>query len=94
MDSPPDSSAADRKVLIGLTVALAAWGIYHAVGAYFGGFGGENLRHDFARSLVVLGCMAAFLGFWWVLVLTRKPRSHLRRRHDETWRTEQPEEPK
>ena len=62
MDSPPDLSAPGRKVLIGLTLALAVWGIYHAVGAYFGGFGGENLRHDFARSLVVLGCMGALSG--------------------------------
>ncbi len=84
MDSPPDLSAPGRKVLIGLTLALAVWGIYHAVGAYFGGFGGENLRHDFARSLVVLGCMGAFLAFWWWLVLTRKPRSQSHRRHDDT----------
>ena len=42
-------------LLLVITLALLAWGIYHAVGAYFGGFGNENLQHDFRRSLVVLG---------------------------------------
>ncbi len=71
-DSPSDSTR--PILLIVLTVALAAWGIYLAIGAYFGGFGGENLAHDFRRSLVVLACMGVFLGIWWTLVLTRKPR--------------------
>ncbi len=74
MNSQTDSARAQFTILIVLTVALAAWGIYHAIGAYFGGFGGENLAHDFRRSLVVLGCMGGFLAVWWTLVLTRKPR--------------------
>jgi hypothetical protein len=74
----PDNSnpqKVQKIVLAILTVALLAWGSFHAIGAYFGGFGEENLQHDFRRSLVVLGCMAVFLGFWWVLILTRKPRN-------------------
>jgi FtsH-binding integral membrane protein len=63
-----------RAVLLLLTLALLAWGVYHAVGVYFGGFGNENLRHDFRRSLVVLACMAAFLGGWWWLMLAAKPK--------------------
>jgi hypothetical protein len=61
-------------LLLVITLALLAWGIYHAAGAYFGGFGNENLQHDFRRSLVVLGCMALFLGGWWWLMLTAKPK--------------------
>jgi hypothetical protein len=72
-----DSSRGQLTLLVVLTLALAAWGIYHAVGAYFGGFGEENLAHDFRRSLVVLACMGGFLGIWWCLVLTRKPRKKL-----------------
>lgn len=74
MSSPNNSSRASLTLLIVITLALAAWGIYLAIGAYFGGFGGENLAHDFRRSLVVLACMAFFLGGWWLLVLTQKPR--------------------
>ncbi|HEY2761629.1 MAG TPA: hypothetical protein VGI75_12820 [Pirellulales bacterium] len=66
---------AQKIVLAILTVALLAWGSFHAIGAYYGGFGEENLQHDFRRSLVVLACMAVFLGIWWVLILTRKPRN-------------------
>jgi hypothetical protein len=63
-----------RTVLIVLTLALLAWGGYHAVGAYFGGFGNENLQHDFRRSLVVFGFMVLFLGGWWWLILTAKTK--------------------
>ena len=49
-------------LLLVITLALLAWGIFHAAGAYFGGFGNENLQHDFRRSLVVLGCMVLFPG--------------------------------
>ncbi len=62
----------DRKILLGLTAALAAWGLYLALGAFFGGFGKGNLPPSFWRSLVVLACMGSFLGFWWLLILTRK----------------------
>jgi hypothetical protein len=63
-----------RTVLIVLTLALLAWGGYHAVGAYFGGFGNENLQHDFRRSLVVFGFMVLFLGGWWWLILAAKAK--------------------
>jgi hypothetical protein len=74
----PDNSnplKAQKIVLAILTVSLLAWGSFHAIGAYYGGFGEENLQHDFRRSLVVLACMGAFLGIWWLLILTRKPRN-------------------
>ncbi|HEY2826021.1 MAG TPA: hypothetical protein VGJ04_00345 [Pirellulales bacterium] len=75
MMSNPDTLKTQKIVLAVLTLALLAWGAYHAVGAYFGGFGGENLQHDFRRSLVVLACMGTFLAVWWILILTRKPRN-------------------
>jgi hypothetical protein len=70
-----DPAKTQKTVLAILTVALLGWGIYHAVGAYFGGFGGENLQHDFRRSLVVLACMVVFLSIWWALLLLQKPRN-------------------
>ena len=74
MTSNSDPTKIQKTVLVILTVGLLGWGSFHAVGAYFGGFGGENLQHDFRRSLVVLACMTAFLALWWWLILTRKPR--------------------
>ncbi len=75
MSANSDSLKIQKIVLAILTVSLLAWGSFHAIGAYYGGFGEENLQHDFRRSLVVLACMAAFLGIWWILILTRKPRN-------------------
>jgi hypothetical protein len=70
-----DPAKLQKTVLAVLTVMLLGWGAYHAGGAYFGGFGGENLQHDFRRSLVVFACMAVFLAIWWLLILTQKPRN-------------------
>ncbi len=57
----------EYKLLAGLSLGLAAWGIYHAIGAY-------RFNHDPRRGLIVVACMAAFLAFWWLMLLTRKPR--------------------
>jgi hypothetical protein len=75
MSDQIESKRGQHTLLIVLTLALLLWGAYHAVGSYFGGFGKENLPHNLGRSLMVFGCMAAFLGFWWFLMLTRKPRN-------------------
>jgi membrane protein DedA with SNARE-associated domain len=75
MTTNVNSDKAQKALLLILTLAVLAWGAYHAVGAYFGGFGAENLQHDFRRSLVVLGCVGIFLAIWWTLLLTRKPRN-------------------
>jgi hypothetical protein len=42
-----------------------------ALGSFLGG---ANLRGSAARGLVIFGCVAGFLGFWWLLLLTRKHR--------------------
>jgi hypothetical protein len=47
--------------------ALVAWGIFHAVGAW-------TLNHDARRPLIVLACVAAFLGFWLALLAARRKR--------------------
>lgn len=55
--------------------AIVAWGMFHAVGAWM-------LNHDVRRPLIVLACVAAFLGFWLALLAGRRRRlSHQR---DET----------
>jgi len=57
--------------MLWITLAVAAWGLFHAVGAYL-------LNHNPWRAVVVLGAVGLFLAFWWVL-LTRAPQSRNRR---------------
>ena len=71
----PQAPSNDRKILLALTAALAAWGLYLALGAFFGGFGKGNLPQSVLRSSVVLACVGGFLGIWWLLMLTRKSRN-------------------
>jgi hypothetical protein len=56
-----------RQWIVLLVAALAAWGLYHAIGAYF-------FNKDVRRGLVVLACMALFLAFWLILLRVRKSR--------------------
>jgi predicted permease len=57
-----------RRLIILLAAALAAWGFYHAIGAFL-------FNHDVRRGLVVLACMAAFLGWWLLLVRYRTKKN-------------------
>lgn len=50
-----------------LMVGLLAWGLFHAVGAY-------RFNHNPWRSVVVLACSLAFLGFWAAMLASRKRR--------------------
>jgi hypothetical protein len=61
--NPPGSKILIRWIFGGLTV----WGIAQAIGAY-------SLNHDPRRPLIVIGCMAAFLGFWLVLLASWQKR--------------------
>ena len=54
-------------------VALVVWGLFHAAGAWM-------LNHDARRPLIVLACVAGFLGFWQALLAARRKR--LARVHD------------
>jgi hypothetical protein len=63
-------SNADRQnrwMLLAIVLAVALWGIYHAVGAYL-------LNFNPWRGLMVLACVGAFLGFW-ALLLFRRSRN-------------------
>lgn len=57
-----------------IMLGVAAWGLFHAVGAYFGGFNDLPLRHDLRRTAIVLACFAAFLAFWGAMLYSRKRR--------------------
>lgn len=63
-DSPPGAQTIIRWIM----AALVVWGVFHAVGAW-------TLNHDPRRALVVLACMAGFLGFWATLLASRRGRT-------------------
>jgi hypothetical protein len=47
--------------------ALVVWGLFHAAGAW-------TLNHDPRRPLIVIACVAAFLGFWLAMLAARRRR--------------------
>jgi hypothetical protein len=61
--SPPGA----ERILAWIMAALVVWGLFHAVGAWM-------LNHDARRPLVVLTCVAAFLGFWLAMLAARRRR--------------------
>ena len=61
------SSPGPQRLILWIMLGIVAWGIFHAVGAW-------RLNHDPRRVLVVLGCVAAFLGFWLVMLSARRRR--------------------
>jgi hypothetical protein len=56
-----------RWVLPLIAVAVTAWGVFHAIGAY-------QLNHNPARPVMVLACVAAYLGFWGLMLRSRRAR--------------------
>ncbi len=66
----PRSPISQRTLLLIIMGTLVAWALYVAIGAYWYNF-------DWMRAVVVLGCMAAFLGVWLLLLWAR--RGHKRR---------------
>ena len=66
-DLRPTDKSISTRLLVGLIMAgLAAWGLFHAVGAY---------RYDSRRGVVVLVSFAVFLGFWLAMLAWRKRSS-------------------
>jgi hypothetical protein len=59
-----NSSISNRRLLVGLLIALVAWGIFLSIGAtgYFAD--AFDLETSYQKSLIVLLCMAAFLALW------------------------------
>jgi hypothetical protein len=54
-------------VLLLIMAGIVGWGVFHAVGAY-------SFNHNAARPLMVMGCVAAFLGFWAIMLASRARR--------------------
>ena len=63
LPEPAGAESLLRLIMIG----ILAWGAVHAVGAW-------TLNHDARRPLVVLSCVAAFLGFWLAMLSSRRRR--------------------
>ncbi len=61
--TPPGAERLIRLIFGGLIV----WGIAQAIGAY-------TLNYNPLRPLIVIGCVAAFLGFWLALLAVWKKR--------------------
>ncbi len=56
-----------ERIIRWIMMGIVAWGVFHAIGAW-------RLNHDPRRMLVVLGCVAAFLGFWAAMLAARSRR--------------------
>jgi lipopolysaccharide export LptBFGC system permease protein LptF len=63
----PSNSIQTRYLLMGIMLAVIAWGVLHAVGAV--GFNGNPWR-----GAIVIASSAAFVGLWWLLLAGRRPR--------------------
>jgi hypothetical protein len=61
--TPPGAERIIRLIISGLIV----WGIAQAIGAY-------TLNYNPLRPLIVLACVAAFLGFWLTLLAVWRKR--------------------
>ena len=64
VSSPPPGA---EKIIRWIMAGVIGWGIMHAIGAW-------TLNHDARRPMVVLACVAAFLGFWSLLLASRRRR--------------------
>lgn len=63
MSQPPSPPPGAERLLRWIMAGIVVWGVFHAIGAW-------TLNHDARRPLVVLACVAAFLGFWLVMLST------------------------
>ena len=53
-----------------LAVVLVAWAAMFAAGAYLQ-LGADAPRHDLRKPLIIMGCMAVFLGVWGIALWNR-----------------------
>jgi hypothetical protein len=56
-----------NKLVVLIMAAVLAWGTFLAVGAY-------HLNHNPWRPVIVMACVLAFLGFWGLMLASRKRR--------------------
>ncbi|MGE0607817.1 MAG: hypothetical protein AB7O62_12055 [Pirellulales bacterium] len=59
----------DKRLIWGIMLAVAAWGAYHAIGSVW-----NYENHNPWRGVMVLGCVLAFIGFWLLMLSSRKRR--------------------
>lgn len=71
-----ESRSHSRSIVICIVLALIAWAMFNAAGAF-------RLNNNIWRPLVVLACMAAFLAFWMTLLWYRKRQLAARAPRDE-----------
>jgi len=62
-----ETDAAPRNLVRLIMGAVLVWGTFLAVGSY-------RFNHNPARPAVVMTCVLAFLGFWGLLLRTRRGR--------------------
>ena len=68
-----EPSTSGTKAGLALIVAgLVLWGVFHALGTYFGG--GPDAKSDWRKPVVVLVCSFSFLAFWGALLYFRSRR--------------------
>ena len=65
-DSAPPDAVLRRRLPYIIMAALAIWGLIHALGAYL-------YNYNPWRGIIVLACMAVFIG-WWVWLLRLQAR--------------------
>ncbi len=63
----PTSSSQKRFLLVGITLAVLAWGAFHA-------FGALRLNGNPWRAVVVMACSGGFIAFWWLMLAARRRR--------------------
>jgi hypothetical protein len=63
--APARHSSGGRWMTLLIVLGLAAWGAYLATGAYL-------FNHNPWRGVVILGCVATFIGGWFWLLRTRR----------------------
>jgi len=61
--APPGAERILRWIMMGIVI----WGSIHALGAW-------TFNHDARRPVVVLVCVAGFLGFWLTMLAARRRR--------------------
>lgn len=72
----PNENTDQRRTLRFIMLALAAWFIFLALGAFLFGLDPETraikLSLNPLRGLIVLACAALFLGVWNILLFRRR----------------------
>jgi RsiW-degrading membrane proteinase PrsW (M82 family) len=66
--SPEGTATFDRfRIIRWVVTGIVVWGIFHAIGAW-------RLNHNPLRAVVVLACVAGFIGFWMTMLAVRQRR--------------------